>query len=728
MDKVSIYLSGGLPLYLLAAVIIIIFSFYFYYRVKLRPGSLRYILPILRLLSFLFIIIVLFEPVLSWLKTYRVPAGVVLLIDNSKSMRFSKGGESRYEKVLSLLSGKGWDALKEKGVLYFYKFSTRTERISESFIDSLLFEEDGTDISAALEKVMDDRKNNNINYIFLFSDGVYNSGADPDFTTRDFNIPVYPVVMGDTAEPKDVSIVDISSGEFARVGESIQVDLTLISSGFENQNVYLSIKIDDRVVQKRTVTLKGNNMLQTVRFQFTPEREGPIKYRAEISSLEGELTYENNSKDFIIYVLKSRRKLLIISGTPGPDFSFLKRSLAADSTNEVKALVQKSRSQFYGGVLERGELKEYNCIILINYPTATSGSDYGFIAETVFRERIPILFIGGPDVNWKLIWESAKILPLAPGRQLSAGKEASVYVYPEKRAGFHPIIRFSEVQESTYEMWRELPPVFFNFPPVQPDKNSVIVAEAYSSPGYGGKKAYPAILFRIQEGGKSIAFLVYGLWRWNMMMWGAGKDGEIYDKIFSNSLDLLLSQDIGKRLVVKIDKKLYSSGEMVNFTAMVYDINYNPVRNAELKIDLFKIIDADKMEKEHELTLIDDGSGKYRGSFIPSGPGEYLYKAAARRADLSFGESEGNFSVQKFSVEYMNPEVGLTALMKIAYNTGGKLIFPEELGSFLSGIELKEKVERESKRMLLWNRYYFLLFAIAFLTAEWILRKYNKLL
>ena len=61
---------------------------------------------------------------------------------------------------------------------------------------------------------------------------------------------------------------------------------------------------------------------------------------------------------------------MFLSGGPGPDFSFLKRTLDSDPNIETDYWVTKKNQGFYQGnfLSDYEKLKIYDCVVFQNFP------------------------------------------------------------------------------------------------------------------------------------------------------------------------------------------------------------------------------------------------------------------------------------------------------------------------------------------------------------------------
>ena len=80
-------------------------------------------------------------------------------------------------------------------------------------------------------------------------------------------------------------------------------------------------------------------------------------------------------------------------------------------------------------------------------------------------------------------------------------------------------------------------------------------------------------------------------------------------------------------------------------------------------------------------------------------------------------------TVDPFSVEYQDPRVDRLRLGAIARATGGGLLDPGDFESWARSLDLSRREQLLTGRIDLGSRFWLLIPLLAFLSAEWILRK-----
>ena len=234
-----------------------------------------------------------------------------------------------------------------------------------------------TNVGLAFGLTSDSLRYSNIQGIVLLTDGRYNSGQNPTYDAEKLGLPVYAVGLGDSVEPRDLAIGQLFTNEIAYVGTEQPVQVRLRSSGYEGTTAKLVLRDDNGIVASEDIQLLSGTNEYTANFVWNPLTEGTARLTASIEGNGGELTLKNNRKTTLVRVRSNKRRYVIISGSPNPDFAFLKRHLSTDPEMEVVTYVQRDGSTFLEGPLTRESFKDAETVLLIDYPTKTSKAGNG---------------------------------------------------------------------------------------------------------------------------------------------------------------------------------------------------------------------------------------------------------------------------------------------------------------------------------------------------------------
>ncbi|MBN1351047.1 hypothetical protein JXJ21_16620 [candidate division KSB1 bacterium] len=726
LTKFNLGLSGSTWLLILAIIIGIVFTIYIY-RWTNPPVArrIRLLLIALRMIALLTVIFIIFEPILAltWYKTQRPLIGV--LIDTSGSMSLTDAGGSRPEEARKIMEQPVFDELTEENDVEYFRFSDKLEPLETLQLDSLRFTGDGTDIQNALQALREQSTDDYLCAVIVVSDGGDNLGDSPERYAADYGVPIYAIPVGDPAEQKDALISRVMTNEVTYAKNKVPLEVTIRSSGYQDMRIPVTLVQDDKILDTQTITLSGTTLQQKVTLHFIPEKEGIFKYQVNIPKLDSELTALNNSKSFYVKVLKSKMKILIIAGAPSPDFKFIQRALNSDETIEVDAYVERKNGQFYQGDLPSTvtQLSPYDCFVFLDYPRSESANSVLLdLKKAIDENDTPLFFISGNKVTFKKLEPFIGYLPFTS--RISMIQEKLVFAKLAGQGVTHPMVRLSDDSHDNLSLWSGLPPVYYPYINIESTPGTQILVEVdrMRSRIPASLPAQPLIATRRAGAQKSAAFLGYGFWRWDFLMWGIGKDNQTFLRLLNNTIRWLVTKEDSKLIRIRADKEIYRGGESIGFSAQAYYEDYRPLDGAEISVMIRK------GERQHKLNLTGIGDGKYEGQIQVLDGGDYSFEGTANFNNRNIGNDNGKFSVEPFNLEFQSTRMKAALLQQIASQSGGDVVPPDSLSQLSRNLVFPPKRLVQSREWELWNKLTLLFVAVACLALEWFIRKRKGML
>ena len=708
------------PFLLILAVLASAGVSFWLYRRTIPPVSrlFRRFLTALRTVVLTLILVVIFEPVLHITHRSHQRATVGLLVDHSGSMQISDDAKSRSEILGELLRSREIVGLKDRYDVAPYLFSDQTIPVKAIIPDSLVFDGIATDIAQVLEVLATTGEEMGLSGVLLLSDGAHNRGEDPVRKAETLGFPVYTVAIGDPRQKPDLLLTRILTNEIVYVGDRIPVDVSIRGPGFDGRRVDVRLRTEDEIIDQKTIPIPSSGLETSIRFYFAPENQGFQKMVAEVSPLDGEVTFENNRQTFYVKVLKSRLRVLLLAAAPSPDLAFVKRILSADENLELISRTEKRGGGFYEGFLPpESETQTVDALVLLDIPSPrTSGQTTNLVTQLLRNERKPFLLIVGKQIDVQKLSAFRDFLPCDPGRRTP---EISVFPRLTSEGEAHPVLRIDETMEKNQAVWSQLPPLFsaWTLAGAKPGSQLLVTGVPENLPSFSDQTGSPLMIARHVGEVKSVVFLGHGLYRWDLLTWGAGGTNAALKGFLHNAIRWLVTREEDKPVRVHTDKRVYASGENILFSVQVYDETYHPVERASVAV---KVISR---SGESTLQLAHVGDGRYRGEFRAVEDGTYRYTGTATLQDRSLGEDEGEFSVTPFNIERFdtraNPDL-LEALVRI---TGGRFGLPDSLSSVVRAMDFPTRVLVQTKEIELYSIPWTLAVIVLLLSAEWFVRK-----
>jgi len=684
-----------------------------------RPAR-RWTLIALRTIGVALLLVALFEPVLSLLKITADEPQVIVAIDNSESMTLSGQDSSRIAEARAIAGRIGASKLAPNSRYMLFADSARV--LTPFRPDSLTAIGGETRIESPFTLAADSFRRRNVRAVVLLSDGRYNTGANPLFTAEALGVPVYTVGLGDSVEPRDLSVQQVFTNEIAYVGTELPVEVRVKSAGYTGGTATLTLRDDNGVVASQQVALAPGTNEYTAGFTYRPRSEGTAKLRADLSGGGEELTAKNNSRATFVRVKSNKRRYVMIAGGPNPDVAFLKRLLSADPNIDVRSYVQRGGGEFIEGKLDAASFRDAESIVLVDFPTAsTSPEALRLVKSAAQTSNIPLFVILGNTVDYNRLKELESLLPVTFGEPRPS--EMQVFADLTAPGRSNPITRVRRM-----EGWGELPPIFRSETSVRAKAE----AEVLASSRLGSTSLDdPLIVSRKLGRSRSLVVLGYGIYRWQLLgegpraARGEAQPGVLEDFI-GNGLRWLAVRDEDKQVRIVPSKQLYNLGEPVRILAQVYDESFNPLSDAEVPVTV------QGEGKSYNLVLAAIGGGRYEATMRNLPAGDYSFAGRAAANGREIGRDEGRFSIGEIGLEFLQPSMNAELLRALAARTGGRFYTARASSALIDDILANQGFAPRSleshSELPLWSTPWVLAAALAAFAIEWVLRKRSGML
>ena len=694
---------------------------------------LKYFLLTLRSLILALVIGALLEPLLSIINKYNEEPVVAVLIDQSESMEIddvpagpqsSADMQKRIEVAAHLVYGKNGisPALDEKSEVKVFGFAKNAEPVTNSVIKNTRSE---TNIGQALKFVDDALVEHNLTSIILITDGSNNSGIDPVRQAAGLKAPVYTIGVGDPTERKDISISRFLTNETAYVDNDIPVEVTIRSNGFDNTKIPVQIFWADKLMAEDFLILKGNSMEQKIVLHFVPTEPGDHKFTLKIPVQKDEFITQNNNRDFVVKVLKNKIQILQIAGRPSYDFSFLQRYMKRDQNVETTSFILKRDGTFSllkdSGVPKfnhlprtEAEINEFDIVLLMDIQRRNLGDKFeALVKDFVNIHGGALIMLGGEDSFGNGGYQTSplnEILPVSM-KMVNKLKTGSFPLQFTTISLNHALTQLDDNQEVSQRIWQSLPPITgYNTTEARPGAEILATVE----------NNFPAIAIQRFGKGKVMAMPITSFWQWDFLMVGVQGNNKYSDRFWSNSIRWLVSRDDINQVNLTTDKRIYRSGESVNFAIQVYDETFKPVDLAEVKVFIQNTSDNDA---KTEVIALEKETGNYVGVMENLMPGDYKALATATKGSIKFGRDEETFTISEYSLEFENTQAYEPLLREIAQASNGNYYRPSEMDQLVNSVKLTERVKTTSYDIVLWDHPWLFFSLIILLCFEWIMRK-----
>ncbi|MBN1422197.1 MAG: VWA domain-containing protein [Planctomycetes bacterium] len=777
---------GLLAAILVAAVLAA--AIWIYRRERVKAPLRRIVLTALRCLLLAAAVAVLLDPIVEIDRVRRIPAHTLVLVDASLSMglrdryatqtergaRLAKAAGQAPERAPELTRAQIADGiLRNKELRLLERLAERNRVGVFAFADRIeplltlpragekeppeegapgsppppplpAIEPRGTvtDLGGALRTAADRFAGSPVAGIVLLSDGRATAGEDVAGAARILarrGIPVIAVGVGDPTPIGNRRVETIVASERIFVGDPVAIEARVSARGGGDQaTVEFRAKgpTDEapRVVERRTVSLEEGGEGTVLRFEDRPGAIGRRLYSVWIEPAPDEIVTADNERTVPVEVVEERSRVLLIAGGPSYEYRFLKTLLKRDDRIELSAWLESADPEFPQEgdkrieklPAEAEEIAAYEVVILCD-PDASGFPEglAGLLEKFAGEQGGGIFFIAGEKFTLGFLRDprTASILDLLPveidwgaaEQEIGVGRYYTrAWPIAVTQAGLaHAALRFDADPDRSRAIWDSLEGVYWSFP-VRGPKPAATVLATHPDPSLGTSEG-PRILLASQfYGAGRIVFAGFDeTWRWQTLAEAA------YRRYWAQWIRHLAEGRLvgGRRALISSDRETYSLGDRILVSARVLDESWRPLAEPAVQATVTGpggaaetiVLDADP-----------NRPGWFRGGFDARSPGLY---------GIALGEASRAVEVELPNLEFEEPSLDVAALLAIAQGSGGAVYAGDAIGTIPEAIpDRTQSVVASEEPITLWDRPFTLAVLAGLLIAEWIIRKWSRLL
>ncbi len=720
MNSYSIGITGSWLTVIISILVAIIVSFFYYRRtVPALSPIRRYFLFTLRALALSLLLFVIFEPVFTSITGKTEEPEIALLLDKSISMKIKDATIDRKEIYKSVLNKLNLDAgkIKTKSIAFDNSF----ESLSRPVFDSLHIDGQSTNITNALQWVASNTKDRNIAAVLLISDGAFNEGENPLYSAEKLAKPIYTVGIGDTNEPKDISVHSIITNQIAHINTTVPVNVNIQASGYEDTQLKVTLLENSKPIAEQIINIQNANENTTLTFDYNAKKSGIWKLTAKAAPQKDEITLKNNAASEFIEVTSNKRNIMILAGSPSPDVSFIINTLEQDKGVQINKFIQKDKASFYNRPPNKTDFAKCDIIFMLAFPNAFTPDNIIAMLNTALQAGKPLFLIASRDLSYSKLKRIEQYLPFTI--LASNKKEYSAVAKFDEQVLNNPLLRIQS-NSNSIEEWNKLPPLFRTETFVKPKPQAKMLAKVKVNSIVLNE---PMIISSTNLQQRTVAILAYGIYRWKLL--GFAQDQyhnpndatDLFTAFIANSQSWLTSSLNKKNVIIKPVRKIFRTNEKAEFTAQVYDAAFNPLDNANVNVQI------KGNNNSYELTLYPIGNGQYKGYIENLPNGDYYYSGRATINGTILGNVQGRFGIGDIPTEYQNLMLNKSLLNEISVRTGGKFYHNDNVEQLLSDIQnnanFKQRTLTIKSELALWHLPFILGVVIFLFAIEWFFRK-----
>lgn len=676
----------------LISIIAGLYSFVLYRKDKNLAEISKPVLYILRGLRFVTIFTLLFlllNPLLKTITKYSEKPVIAILQDNSLSLINSS--DSIYYKTDYIKSIE--KLVTDLSVNYKPVVYTFGEELNRS--NKINYSENKTDIVKAIKGINNLYINRNLGAIILASDGIYNTGINPKYYNSHNNSAIYTLLLGDTSEVKDVLIKNIVYNNDVFLGNNFPLEVTLNSVKLQDEKAKVKVLISDKIIAEKEIVLSSYNKL---RFNFKAEKKGLVRYKiiVELSSSTDENS-TNNTKEIIVNVIDSRKKILLLANSPHPDVYAIKTSLAKSNFYSVEfEILNESVSN----------LKDYDLVIFHQLPSVNKS-----ISEIVTQLNslnISSMYIVGAQTN------VGRFNKLEQDFKINLTKKVFEETAPEINSKFS----LFSIDDSFNEFVEDLPPLISYFA----DYTSNAKTEhLFTQKIRNIVTDRPLLMFSERNAYRSALISGEGIWRWKINDYKQNGNFNNFNTLINKTVQYLTANIKDNPLVIS-HNKVYQTNEDIVFNASFVNKSFELINTSDLIIEIFN---SEGTAYNYSFDRYDN---KYRLQISEIEEGDYSFKAKLKFGNMEY-ISKGAFSVLNKNLEYANTVANHNLLREISNNNNGASYYSTQFNDLKNRIEENQNIAQlnyyQTQLTELINSMWIFLLIIFAISIEWFVRKYS---
>lgn len=630
------------------------------------------------LLTFLCLLLII-APKVNKTNTSALKPIVLLLQDHSQSIPIALGKDSTtFAQQCQQLS-------QALGSQYrFIQWNLDGPLAQDS---SLHYNAPTTNLTQAIEKATEVYGAQNLSAILLASDGWYNEGNNPLYTTLPLNTSLYSIALGDTTRTQDIRINKVYANKTASLNSQWEVNIAIAAERCAGKETNIQLlDAQQQVVASNPIHINADRFNTNIAFSVHMSKAGVQQYSIRVAAIEQETNRNNNNNNVLVEVLEEKKKILILAAAPHPDIHAISDAL-------------KGLDQYIVDVKMSNEMpaqfNEYDAVVLHQLPSNNSK-----IPESLLTQK-NIWFIAGGQSNYYMLNAAQSCVQFG-------GNTNGYAAEPILEKGF-----------STFSIPANIAAISAYLTPLSMYSTS---AQASARANVLWKDASGKALWSILSGKQTTAVLSgEGLWSWRLYEYKNTQQHQVIDECIRQTIATLSADQNHKKFKTELNKWVWHYPEHIRMNAFLYNANNELINTPEVSIS-FK----DSAQKEYK-GIFERNGNSYRIDIGALAAGSYSYTAQTTFEGKKLIDA-GKFIVDESSIEFQETGCNYPLLYSLAQQNNGHTFVLSNMLNMVDSIAHNNNIkpllheEIESTELIEWKWIFFLILLVA--TIEWLLRKY----
>jgi hypothetical protein len=656
------------------------------YSNKVRIG-----LAILRFAILCLIGLFLIDPLVKYSSTEEEKPSFIIGIDQSESILANRDS-SEIKQLIQKVKDK---------IESIENVDLNVIGFGKEVVENFDFSEKGTNISAYLKFVDDNYSFRNVAGHVLLTDGIVNSGVDPDYVDLKTKNPMDIIALGDTAKRPDQMMLDTRYNKIVYLGNKFPIQVTVRANFLKGKSTSLSINSSSGENFSEDFEYKSQNEILKFNIEFEAKKAGVQLITIQLNEIEGESNVLNNKVVIPIEVLESKEQIALIYHTLSPDIGAIQKVISGNDNLEVD-LVQSTELSIE---LINNLKNKYNGLILYQIPSSKLELNANLL-KALYAIELPAMHIIGKYVNM------SQFASLNTGVAIKGNVNGMVNT---TIAGLNSNFSLFKIPKESATILNEYPPVAAPFGEYSfKGKNSTVLFQKMGNV----QSEIPLWTFTEFNGKNAVFVMGEGFWKWPLAEYNKNGNTDLFTSLVESSISYLSVKKDKSRLRVYAVSN-YSSSENIVLKAELYNELYEPINSPNIELKLKK---NDSLNYEYSFDRSEIGYRLNMGT-LEQGIYNYTAKTVVNGVEIS---KSGQFSVSEVNMELANLEANHKVLYKLSKKNGGQFYLPSEYDKWNSKLESQQfssiLYSQINFKDLIDFKWFFAL-VILLLGAEWLIRK-----
>jgi hypothetical protein len=596
-----------------------------------------------------------------------------------------------------------------------------------------------TDVAAALNRAAQEAAKQSVDAVVMITDGGHNAPGDPrEGAAALHEVPLYIVPIGAEEMPRDAILHHVHAPRAVFKNDTAVIDAMVTAYSCEGEQLQVELVSDGLTMEKHIIDVETKMYDGRVSFQWKGLIPGRHTLQVRILPVPKELTLDNNQAQVEVEVMEDVIKVLVADDLPRWEFRYLVNLFKRDKHVAFEQLLFEPNDDALNMAppsfpRDMAGWTKYRVIILGDVsPSQLLPAQQEMLRKYVAEEGGNLIVIAG-QAAMPAAFDGqplgAMIPATASGEPGNPTQPFSLLVTAEGSSAVPT--QLDDDPLASERIWREMSaklPIY-NLSSISKPKPTAHVLIAATTP---------------RRSGEEEAFLSWQYIGLGRVIYVAApvtyqlryQNGDLYHHRFWGQLlrwAIAREMSSGSKTVrLLTDKTTYTKGDTAQIGLHLSQLDGQPVAGGQCNVEARQDGRLSAVVPMHE----EPGSpGAYRGTLDNLSLGSVTLRAGGDivatllTAEGHAGPVEQIINVDPVvSSEMNNPLCNLPLLGELADASGGFLTPPASLKNALAHLNtVPDVMETVLSREALWDRWIYLWLFIAFIAAEWLARKYWRM-